>query len=193
MQTDYPPAPPWRVSHWLNSPSPLTLQALRGRVVVLHAFQMLCPACVSHGLPQALRIHQLFSRDMVCVIGLHTVFEHHAVMGLEALKVFVHEYRLPFPIGVDEPGPHGGVPLTMQAYGLQGTPSLVLIDKAGRVRLNHFGHLDDLSVGAAIGQLVEEAGPAQAELPAREAGHTGPGGCTGEACPAGSSGAGSGD
>lgn len=196
MQIDYPLAPPWRISHWLNTPSPLTLEALRGRVVVLHAFQMLCPACVSHGLPQAARIRELFSRDAVCVVGLHTVFEHHEVMNLEALKAFVHEYRLHFPIGIDQPGVRSAVPLTMQAYGLQGTPSLVLIDKAGRVRLNHFGPMDDLAAGAAIGQLSEEDCPLQNESePAPDsglqgAGATTPGPCTSQACPSGVSGPG---
>ena len=118
MDPDHQIALAWRIAHWLNTPSPLTLQALRGRVVVLHAFQMLCPACVSDGLPQAARIDRLFSRDTVCVVGLHTVFEHHAVMGLEALKAFVHEYRLRFPVGVDQPAPTSAVPLTMQAHGL---------------------------------------------------------------------------
>lgn len=192
MDTDHPIAPAWRIAHWLNAASPLTLQALRGRVVVLHAFQMLCPACVSDGLPQAARIDRWFSRDTVCVVGLHTVFEHHAVMGLEALKAFVHEYRLQFPIGVDQPGLHGAVPQTMQAYGLQGTPSLILIDKAGRVRLSHFGRIDDLAVGAAIGQLSAEDGPPQAG-PEAATGPQGssaitPGACTSDFCPAAISG-----
>ena len=46
------PAPPLQVSHWFNTPGPLSLEALRDRVVALHAFQMLCPGCVAHGLPQ---------------------------------------------------------------------------------------------------------------------------------------------
>lgn len=46
-------APPLQVSEWLNTPQPISLAPLRGRVVVLHAFQMLCPACVAHGLPPA--------------------------------------------------------------------------------------------------------------------------------------------
>jgi hypothetical protein len=50
------PAPELQVSHWLNADSPITLARLRGRVVVVHAFQMLCPSCVSHGLPQATKI-----------------------------------------------------------------------------------------------------------------------------------------
>jgi thiol-disulfide isomerase/thioredoxin len=149
-------APPLLVSAWLNSASPLTLSALRGRVVMLHAFQMLCPGCVSHGLPQATRVHEMFAEDDVAVVGLHTVFEHHAVMGADALKVFIHEYRLRFPIGIDQRGA-GPLPLTMQAYALQGTPSLVLIDRVGRVRLNHFGRIDDLALGALLGQLRAES------------------------------------
>lgn len=148
---------PLQTSRWLNATQPVTLDGLRGRVVVLHAFQMLCPGCVSHGLPQALRIHRLFPEEQVAVIGLHTVFEHHDVMGPEALRVFLHEYRIPFPVGVDLADPGGPVPVTMQDYGLRGTPSLVVFDREGRIRLNHFGQIDDLQLGAVIGQLLAEA------------------------------------
>jgi peroxiredoxin len=152
----YQRAPAWRVSQWMNSRQDITLESLRGSVVVLHAFQMLCPACVSHGIPQAKAIHAAFPPDKVKVIGLHTVFEHHDAMTPVALKAFIHEYRLSFPIGVDQPGDNSPIPATMQAYGLQGTPSLIIIDKSGYVRLHHFGHLDDLRAGAVIGQLIGE-------------------------------------
>ncbi|TAL91361.1 MAG: redoxin domain-containing protein [Candidimonas sp.] len=149
-------APSWFVSQWLNTASPITLDSLRGKVTVLHAFQMLCPACVSHGIPQAKAIYQAFPQDKVAVIGLHTVFEHHAAMTPVALEAFVHEYRLGFPIGIDQADPRGLTPLTMSAYGMEGTPTLVLIDKAGYIRLHHFGKLDDIRVGAVIGQLLTE-------------------------------------
>lgn len=149
-------APSWSVSQWLNTVSPITLDSLRGKVTVLHAFQMLCPACVSHGIPQAKAIHQAFPQDKVAVIGLHTVFEHHAAMTPVALEAFVHEYRLGFPIGIDEADPRGPTPLTMRAYSMEGTPTLILIDKAGYIRLHHFGKLDDIRVGAVIGQLLTE-------------------------------------
>jgi hypothetical protein len=125
--------------------------------VVLHTFQMLCPACVSHGIPQALRVHQVFASEQVAVVGLHTVFEHHEAMGPVALRVFLHEYRIPFPVGVDQAGLNNPLPLTMQAYGLRGTPSVLVFDAQGRQRLNHFGALDDLQLGAVIGQLLTEA------------------------------------
>lgn len=149
-------APALTVAGWLNTSQPLMLEELRGRVVVLHAFQMLCPGCVSHGLPQAAAIHELYRRDEVQVIGLHSVFEHHRAMSPEALKAFVYEYRLQFPIAIDQPAETGPLPVTMQKYHLQGTPSLVLIDKAGNIRLNHFGRISDLQVGNLIGQLLME-------------------------------------
>ena len=153
----HPPAPPLRVAQWFNTRAPLTLDDLRGRVVVLHAFQMLCPGCVEQGLPQARRVHEAFSQDQVVVIGLHTVFEHHAVQGTPAaLQAFIHEYRLRFPIALDEPHATLSIPLTMQALALQGTPSLVVLDREGRVRLHHFGHLDDLRLGTLLGRLLTE-------------------------------------
>lgn len=151
-------APPLQVQRWFNNTggAPVTLDGLRGRVVLLHAFQMLCPGCVSLAVPQMARIGEAFSPDDVAIVGVHTVFEHHAAMAPEALEVFLHEYRIEHPVGVDTPSPRGPVPLTMQAYGWRGTPSLALIDRAGRLRLNHFGHLDDLRLGALIGQLLAE-------------------------------------
>ena len=149
-------APALQVRQWLNTAEPISLESLRGRVVVLHAFQMLCPGCVSQGIPQAKRIQAAFPEHELVVIGLHTVFEHHAVMNAEALRVFVHEYGLSFPIGIDQPSALEQVPLTMQAYALRGTPSLVVLDREGHIRLNHFGHLDDLRLGALLGQLIAE-------------------------------------
>jgi peroxiredoxin len=178
------PAPELQTSHWLNADSPISLASLRGRVVVLHAFQMLCPGCVSHGLPQAAKIKETFPEADVAVIGLHTVFEHHAVMGVDALTVFVHEYRIDYPVGVDQASPGSDIPLTMQAYSMQGTPSLVLIDRKGIVRLHRFGRMDDMHLGALIGQLVMEAPEQTAAVkrgdstPTTAAGHCGEGGCS---------------
>jgi peroxiredoxin len=153
MNSSHQLAPELIADRWFNVPSPVTLESLRGRPVLLHSFQMLCPGCVAHALPQAEKIHRMFGKAGLAVIGLHTVFEHHAAMTPVALEAFIHEYRLTFPIGVDRPAPAGPVPLTMQAYAFRGTPSAVLIDRDGRIRLHAFGQLDDLALGAAIGAL----------------------------------------
>lgn len=161
------PAPPWLVEQWFNTPAPPSLEALRGKVIVLEAFQMLCPGCVAHGLPQATRVHETFSPDEVAVIGLHTVFEHHAAMTATSLKAFLHEYRIAFPVGIDRAGLGSATPQTMQAYQMRGTPTLVLIDAQGMIRYQHFGQVGDLLLGAQITALVgEAAGAAEPEAAA---------------------------
>jgi peroxiredoxin len=149
-------APDLIIQEWFNTAENISLKTLRGKVVVLHAFQMLCPGCVSHGIPQAIQINHAFSHADVVVLGLHTVFEHHAVMTPAALKVFIHEYKIPFPVGIDTAQIGHPIPLTMQAYELRGTPSMVVIDRSGIVRLSQLGQIDDLRVGAVLGQLIAE-------------------------------------
>jgi peroxiredoxin len=153
----HPAAPPWQTTQWFNRNAALSLEECRGKVIALHAFQMLCPGCVQHGLPQAQKIHAMFDNNDVVVVGLHTVFEHHAAMTPVSLAAFIHEYRLTFPIGVDAAGPDGGVPLTMAAYQMRGTPTLVLIDRQGRVRWHRLGQVEDMAVGAAIASLIRES------------------------------------
>ncbi len=151
----FPLAPELSVSQWFNSAVPLSLESLRGRIVVLHAFQMLCPGCVAHGLPQAQAVHRQFAGEDVAVVGLHTVFEHHDAMTPVALAAFLHEYRIGFPVGVDARGDDGGeLPVTMRAYGMRGTPTLVVVDRSGRIRMHAFGRVEDLAVGALIGRLL---------------------------------------
>ncbi len=144
-------APEWTTTDWLNS-EPLTVAALRGRVIVVEAFQMLCPGCVSGALPQAKRLQQTFGDD-IALVGLHTVFEHHAAMTPTSLKAFVHEYRLSFPIGIDAHNAHQE-PVTFSAYEMRGTPSTVLIDRDGRLRAHHFGAVEDMSLARAVTQLL---------------------------------------
>jgi len=135
MHDGQPPqrAPEIEAAQWFNAGEPLSLAALRGRVVALHAFQMLCPGCVQSGLPQAKKIAALFPPSEIAVIGLHSVFEHHAAMTPVALAAFIHEYRLGFPIAVDQPADSGPISRTMAAYAMRGTPSLVLIDRTGMI------------------------------------------------------------
>jgi len=153
------PAPEFDVEEWIGTPSPLA--SLRGKVVLVEAFQMLCAGCVNYGIPQAQRVQRMFPN--VAVVGLHTVFEHHEVTGPDALKVFLHEFGVRFPVGIDR---HDGdsIPVTMRTYGLEGTPSTLLFDKAGSLMFSHLGKVDDLALGVMIGQLIAQPGE-PAEVP----------------------------
>jgi hypothetical protein len=157
MTTTAAYAPELLVHSWFNTDRPLLLAGLRGRVVALAAFQVLCPNSIASGIPQAQRIHETFAPSDVAVIGLHATFEHHDAFSSAVLKAFVHEYRLKWPIAIDQPNPASPIPLTMERYKMRGTPSLVLIDRHGFVRKHTFGSVDDLRLGAEIGALVQES------------------------------------
>lgn len=153
MQDVQDTLPDWSVDQWFNTPKPLSLSDLRGKVVVIEAFQMLCPGCVIHGLPLAQQVHETFPPENVAVIGLHTVFEHHAAMTPVSLAAFIQEYRITFPVGVDRPG-QAMLPETMERYGLQGTPSLLLVGRDGVLAAHHFGKINALKLGAEIASLL---------------------------------------
>jgi peroxiredoxin len=150
--------PELTVSQWFNTDKDITLAGLRGKVIVIEAFQMLCPGCVSHGIPLAQKVQQSFPAKTVSVIGLHTVFEHHAAMTPVSLEAFLHEYRITFPVGVDAAG-QGAIPKTMDALGMRGTPTMLLIDKMGTLRAHHFGEVSEMRIGAEIATLLNETTP----------------------------------
>ena len=78
----FPQAPEIAVSRWFNTDVPLTLAGLRGQVVMLHAFQMLCAGCVMQATPSTLLIdragrlrHHRFGMDTDEALA-------HAIAGL---------------------------------------------------------------------------------------------------------------
>lgn len=154
-------APDLVVETWLNSSENLTLASLQGKVVIVTAFQMLCPGCVEFLIPQAKRIDAIFSKSDVCVIGLHTVFENHSAMPEESLKAFLKEYDVSFPVAIDRPSgsDRDPLPTTMRNYNMRGTPTLIMIDRQGRLRKQQFGHEQDMIVGAEIMSLLRETAP----------------------------------
>jgi hypothetical protein len=87
------------------------------------------------------------------------LLEQDSAMPPVSLEAFLHEYRITFPMGVDEHQPGIDTPVTMRRYQLQGTPSLIMIDRAGFVRASAFGQHDDLALGALLGRLLHEPHP----------------------------------
>jgi len=158
MNTILETPPELQVQTWLNTNESLSLKQLQGNVIAIFAFQMLCPGCVENSIPQARKVHALFKAHGVTVVGLHTVFEHHAAMTEVSLRAFLHEYRIEFPVAIDTPAddPADPVPKTMRSYDLQGTPTLLLVDRKGRLRKHKMGHEQDLVLGAEIMSLIVE-------------------------------------
>jgi peroxiredoxin len=142
------------VSQWFNTNTAINLADLKGRVVVVGAFQMLCPGCVAHSIPQLKKLHELSKDAPLTIIGLHTVFEHHEAMQPQSLKAFIHEYRLSFAIGVAAYEDNNPMPKTMEDWQMRGTPSTFVFSPDGSLCLHQFGHVDDLQLGIFLGQLL---------------------------------------
>jgi len=155
--------PEWDVTGWVGGDAS-TLREQRGRVIVVHTFQMLCPGCIYRGIPQAIELSRRVDPADVSVIGLHTVFEHHEAMTEGNLRVFLSELRVPFPVGIDRHDAQLQTPATMRAWGLRGTPSTVVIDREGRLAHAGFGTEDDMSLALRVGRLLEPASGCAADL-----------------------------
>jgi hypothetical protein len=146
-----------------NAAEAPTLETLKGKVVVLVAFQMLCPGSQRHALPQAERLARAFSPDQVAVVGLHMVFENHKDMTPSLLEPFLKSEHITIPVLVDEPN-GSGMPKTMEAYSMQGTPTLLLFDRQGRLRRHYLGAVDDVRLGAEIMALAMEEAKSPREV-----------------------------
>jgi hypothetical protein len=157
MAAEFNPEKPPAIAaaQWFNAAEPLSLDKLKGKVVLLVAFQMLCPGSLRHALPQAQRIARAFNDDEVAVIGLHMVFENHKDMTPSQLEPFLKQEHIEIPIAVDKQN-GSGLPETMDAYGMQGTPTVLVFDRQGRLRRHYLGAVDDVRLGAEIMALCIE-------------------------------------
>ena len=147
------------VEKWLNIEKGFNEESLSGKVVAIHAFQMLCPGCILHGIPQAQRFHAAFNTEQVVIVGLHTVFEHHEAMREVSLKAFLHEFRVKFPVGIDKASGSDRIPLTMNHYKMQGTPTWLVFDRKGKLVMNAFGKIEDIELSSVLTQLALSAMP----------------------------------
>ncbi len=152
------------IEKWLNAEAGFNEESLNGKVVAIHAFQMLCPGCILHGIPQAQRLHAAFNAEQVVVLGLHTVFEHHEAMKEVSLKAFLHEFRVGFPVGIDKASDSDRIPRTMGHYNMQGTPTWLIFDRDGKLVLNAFGKVEDIELSSILTQLALSVQPSSSDL-----------------------------
>jgi len=156
---DPPQASEWRCSEWINGdPGPLSGQ--RGKVVIVHFFQMWCPGSNEFSLPLLRQWEQRYAdRPDVLLVSVHSVFEGHAAQTPELLRVFVADQRLHHPVCIDAyPHPGAETPLTMESYRAEGTPQLAIVDKVGNLRFSHFGVFDPGPVEFFINRLADDKG-----------------------------------
>lgn len=128
---DYGPAPEFEgIQQWLNS-APLTLSALRGKVVLIDFWTYSCINCI-RTLPYITQWHKKYKDQGLVVIGVHTpefVYERETQNVEKAMQRF----NIDYPVAQDNRY------ATWKAYENQYWPAVYLIDRTGKIVLKHFG------------------------------------------------------
>jgi thiol-disulfide isomerase/thioredoxin len=134
------PAPAWHNTSWLNSDHPITLDALRGRVVLLNFWVFTCYNC-TNTVPSLVDFDRKYRDRGLTLIGIHTpefppyAGEHDRGNVERALA----QYDIRYPNAQDNDA------RTWDLYRIRFWPSFVLIDKRGNIRYEGAGefHLND--------------------------------------------------
>jgi thiol-disulfide isomerase/thioredoxin len=151
---DYGRAPEFAgIVGWINS-EPLTLESLRGRVVLIDFWTYSCINCL-RTLPYIKAWDDRYRASGLTIVGVHTpefAFERVPSNVRENSR----ELGLRYPIALDSD--YG----TWNAWHNQYWPAKYLIDRRGHVRLYHFGEGEYDETEAAIRELLAESGE---ELP----------------------------
>ncbi|MEZ5316400.1 MAG: thioredoxin-like domain-containing protein [Vicinamibacterales bacterium] len=130
---------------WLNVPAPVTLRALRGKVVLLDFWTYGCINCM-HVLPDLRRLEEKY-RDALVVIGVHSAkFTNERVS--ENLRHILVRYDIDHPVANDANF------AIWRAYGARAWPTFVLIDPEGYVVATASGEGKYQAFDEAIGAVI---------------------------------------
>ncbi len=147
---DFGPAPELvGLTHWINS-QPLTIHALRGKVVLIDFWTYSCINCI-RTLPYVTGWYAKYKDQGLVVIGVHTpefAFEHDAGNVEQAVKRF----GITYPVALDN------TDATWLAFNNQYWPAEYLIDANGHLRHTQFGEGSYDETEKAIQGLLAEAG-----------------------------------
>lgn len=116
---------------WSNTPIPLRLADLKGKVVIIEMWTFGCINC-RNVIPHLIDWHDKYSSEGLVIIGNHfPEFDRESV--LSNLEQAVKELNIPYAVAEDNLGK------TWKAYETRYWPSLYLIDKQGHIRYTHIG------------------------------------------------------
>jgi DNA-binding beta-propeller fold protein YncE len=132
---------------WLNTDRPLTLAALKGKVVLLDFWTYGCINCI-HIIPDLKRLEAKYPNQLV-VIGVHSAkFENEK--ETENIRRIILRYELEHPVYNDADFK------VWQSYGVRAWPTQVLIDPAGYVLGSVSGEGNYDVIDRAVSKTVDE-------------------------------------
>jgi thiol-disulfide isomerase/thioredoxin len=135
------------IDKWLNS-DPLTIQQLRGKVVLVDFWTYTCINCI-HVLPYVKSWNQKYRGQGLVVVGVHTP-EYPFERDTDKVKAAIKRFDISYPVAQDNSY------ATWRAYDNQYWPAFYLVDKKGHVVYTHFGEGDYEQTEAKIKALLAE-------------------------------------
>jgi cytochrome c biogenesis protein CcdA/thiol-disulfide isomerase/thioredoxin len=163
------------ISTWINS-EPLTLEQLRGKVVLVDFWTYSCVNCL-RTLPFLERWDAAYRSRGLVIVGVHTpefAFERDPSNVRQAVEQLGIEY----PVALDPDY------ATWNAWGNQYWPAEYLIDRHGHVRYAHFGEgeyeqnerlirtlLAEEGLPQLVSRGVEDTTPTEPQTPETYLGH----------------------
>jgi thiol-disulfide isomerase/thioredoxin len=135
------------IDTWINS-SPLTMQQLRGKVVLVDFWTYTCINCI-HVIPYVKSWNQKYKDQGLVVVGVHTP-EYPFERNTDNVKEAIKRFDITFPVAQDNRY------ATWSAYSNQYWPAFYLVDKKGHVVYTHFGEGDYDETEAKIKALLAE-------------------------------------
>lgn len=147
---DARPAPEFAgITEWLNS-APLTMAALRGRVVLLDVWTYSCVNC-RRTLPFLRALHETYEDRGLTVVGVHSP-EFDFEKSPENVERAVRDLDVTWAVANDPDR------ATWDALRNSYWPAKYLVDRQGRIRLVHIGEGDEDEVEDALRGLLAEGG-----------------------------------
>ena len=137
------------ISAWLNSP-PLTLESLRGKVVLVQFWTYSCINCV-RTLPYVTKWYDTYKDKGFVVVGVHTpefAFERSASNVATAVK----RHGINYPVVQDNDF------ATWKAYSNQYWPAQYIVDKSGKIVFQHAGEGSYDLIDRTVQRLLSENG-----------------------------------
>ena len=123
-------APEFAKGSWINSDL-LTLEKLRSHVVVVEFWTFGCYNC-RNTLPSVKEWDAKYRDRGLTIVGVHTP-ETDSEYSLDNVRKEVPALGIKYPVVTDNDYK------TWKAYGVEAWPTIVVLDKQGRVRWSHVG------------------------------------------------------
>jgi len=123
-------APQIASGEWINS-EPVKLEALRGRVVLVDFWTFGCYNC-RNTLPTLKRFDDTYRARGLSIIGVHSP-EFDREKKIDEVRREVASLGIKYPVVTDNDYD------TWRAFNIEAWPTVLIIDKRGRIRFTHIG------------------------------------------------------